>query len=154
MRLTRRVLLRSAGQALLAPLLAPFGTRIVHAAAEDAEQAPWRHGLSLFGDLKYPQDFQHYDYVNPHAPKLGTVRLIALGTFDNFNDVVAGVKGSLAMGAGLISDTLLAASLDEVSSNTALSPRQCATRRTSDGRRFACVRGRATMMASRLPSRT
>src|SRR5690606_16565312 len=31
------------------------------------------HGLSAFGDLKYPADFQHFDYVNPEAPKGGTM---------------------------------------------------------------------------------
>ena len=29
------------------------------------------HGMSVFGDLKYPADFQHFDYVNPDAPKGG-----------------------------------------------------------------------------------
>jgi microcin C transport system substrate-binding protein len=115
---TRRVLLRSSASALVAPLLAPF--RTAAAAVEDSEQFPWRHGLSLFGDLKYAQGFKNFDYVNPHAPKRGAVRMIALGTFDNFNEVVAGVKGSLAAGGGLISDTLLVASLDEVSAEYGL----------------------------------
>ena len=56
----------------------------------------WRHGLSLFGDLKYPAGFKQFDYVNATAPKGGTARQIAIGTFDNFNMVVAGVKGTLA----------------------------------------------------------
>jgi microcin C transport system substrate-binding protein len=38
-------------------------------------------------------DFKHFDYVNPNAPKGGSVRQLAIGTFDNFNLVVAGVKG-------------------------------------------------------------
>jgi microcin C transport system substrate-binding protein len=120
LRLTRRVLLRSSATAFVAPVLARTGLCPAVAAVEDAEQAPWRHGLSLFGDLKYSQGFSHFDYVNPDAPKLGTVRLIALGTFDNFNEVVAGVKGSISAAAGLISDTLLVASLDEVSSEYGL----------------------------------
>ena len=54
----------------------------------------WQHGLSLFGELKYPAGFKHFDYVNPRTrPKGGTVRLIAFGTFDNFNLVVAGREG-------------------------------------------------------------
>ena len=53
----------------------------------------WRHALSLFGDIKYPADFKRFDYVNPDAPKGGVARLISIGTFDNFNIVVAGVKG-------------------------------------------------------------
>src|SRR5215813_11721880 len=34
-----------------------------------AAQDPERHGLSAFGDLKYPPDFEHFDYVNPNAPE-------------------------------------------------------------------------------------
>ena len=59
-------------------------------------ERPWRHGLSLFGDLKYPEGFKHFDYVNPNAPKGGTARMIAIGTFDNFNVVTGGVRGALA----------------------------------------------------------
>jgi microcin C transport system substrate-binding protein len=59
-------------------------------------EAVWRHGLSIFVELKYPPDFAHFDYVNPQAPKGGHARQIALGTFDNFNIVVSGVKGALA----------------------------------------------------------
>ena len=43
---------------------------------------------------KYPSGFKQFDYVNANAPKGGTVRQIALGTYDNFNMAVAGVKGS------------------------------------------------------------
>ena len=56
--------------------------------------------LSLFGDIKYPADFKRFDYVNPDAPKGGVARLFELGTFDSFNIVVAGVKGSVAGGVG------------------------------------------------------
>ncbi|HEY2532348.1 MAG TPA: extracellular solute-binding protein, partial [Xanthobacteraceae bacterium] len=76
----------------------------------------WRHGLSLFGDLKYPAGFKKFDYVNAEAPKGGAVREIAIGTFDSFNVVVAGVKGAPATGIGLLYDTLLVPALDEVSS--------------------------------------
>src|SRR5262249_61873088 len=75
---------------------------------------------SMFGELKYPAGFRHFDYVNPNAPKGGSVRLMALGTFDNFNEVVAGLKGSIAAGAGILSDTLLAPSLDEASTDYGL----------------------------------
>src|SRR6266581_1750333 len=88
--------------------------------SETAGERKWRHGLSLFGELKYPPGFKHFDYVNPKAPKAGTVRMIAFGTFDNFNEVVAGLKGSIAMGAGIITDTLMAPSLDEVSTDYGL----------------------------------
>jgi microcin C transport system substrate-binding protein len=81
-----------------------------------AESLPWSHGLSLFGDLKYPHGFKHFDYVNTLAPGGGLVRRAAIGTFDSFNIVVAGVKGDLAEGVELIYDPLMVLSLDEVAS--------------------------------------
>ncbi len=75
----------------------------------------WRHALSLFGSVKYPADFKRFDYVNPDAPKGGIVRQIAVGTFDNFNVVVSGVKGSIAGSVALIYESLTTPSLDEVS---------------------------------------
>ena len=56
----------------------------------------WRHAISTFGDIKYPADFKRFDYVNPDAPKGGVARLFELGTYDSFNIVVAGLKGSVA----------------------------------------------------------
>ena len=56
------------------------------ATAQAQAAAPaWKHGLSLFGDLKYPAGFKHFEYVNPKAPRGGLVRQVAIGTFDNFN---------------------------------------------------------------------
>ncbi len=78
-----------------------------------ATEPAWRHGLSLFGDVKYPADFKHFDYINPDAPKGGAVRQIAVGTFDNFNIAVSGVKGSMAP-IGQIYERLMEPSLDEV----------------------------------------
>ncbi|WP_353344560.1 extracellular solute-binding protein [Litorivita sp. NS0012-18] len=43
------------------------------------------HGYSFFGDLKYPADYPHFDYVNPDAPKGGEISLAAPGTFDSMN---------------------------------------------------------------------
>ena len=80
----------------------------------------WGHCLPLSGDLKYPAGFKHFDYVNPQAPKGGTLRLAALGTFDNFNQVVAGLKGLFAAAAGTICDTLMMSSLDEPMANYGL----------------------------------
>ena len=87
--------------------------------AQSAEPA-WRHGLSLFGDIKYPADFKRFDYVNPDAPKGGTTRLISIGTFDNFNIAVAGIKGSIAAAATQIYDTLMARTQDEVTTQYGL----------------------------------
>jgi microcin C transport system substrate-binding protein len=122
LRLTRRSLVHAGALATLSPILQrlPILGRTSASAQEVNAERDWRHGLSLFGELKYPAGFKHFDYVNPKAPKGGTVRLIALGTFDNFNEVVAGLKGSIAMGTGIISDTLMAPSFDEVSTDYGL----------------------------------
>ena len=121
MRLTRRSVVRTGVLAALSPILDRFGAPFLGASARAQEHAlEWKHGLSLFGELKYPAGFKHFDYVNPSAPKGGSVRLMAVGTFDNFNEVVSGLKGSIAAGAGMLSDTLLAPSLDEVSTDYGL----------------------------------
>ena len=122
MRLTRRALLRTGAAALAAPAVAIDG-RVPFPAALAQAPSPervWKQGLSLFGELKYPPDFKHFEYVNPNAPKGGAARLMAFGTFDNFNMVVAGVKGSLVAGVELIYDTLTVAALDEVSTEYGL----------------------------------
>jgi microcin C transport system substrate-binding protein len=86
------------------------------AGAQSATGEPvWRHALSLFGDVKYPADFKRFDYVNPDAPKGGVARQILIGTFDNFNLTVAGVKGSIGSAVQLIYESLMTPSLDEVS---------------------------------------
>ena len=110
--MNRRTLMTSALCALGAGQL-PFPA---WTGAAQAQDKVWRHGISLFDDLKYPTGFKQFDYVNAAAPKGGAVREIAVGTFDNLNYVVAGVKGSLAAGIDLIYETLLVSSLDEVSS--------------------------------------
>src|SRR6516165_2161293 len=75
-------------------------------------------GMSLFGDLKYRPDFQHFDYVNPDAPKGGTMKMSAIGTFDTLNPYV--IKGVPAAGIGGIFDTLAVASQDEPASEYGL----------------------------------
>ena len=119
MRLTRRSVLRSTAAALVTPALGALGAASPPGKAA-AQAREWRHGLSLFGDLKYPEGFKHFDYVNPAAPPGGAIRQIAVGTFDNFNQVVSGVKGSLAMGTDLFIETLTTPALDEVSTEYGL----------------------------------
>ncbi len=120
MSLTRRRLLRRSAFALAAPALARLGLgglarpAAAQTAAPASPAANWRHGLSLFGDLKYPADFKRFDYVNPDAPKGGAVRLLGVGTYDNFNLVLTGFKGQLAAGITLIYDQLASNALDEV----------------------------------------
>jgi microcin C transport system substrate-binding protein len=99
----------------MAPALGLTTAAIEAAHAQSANgEMPWRHALSLFGDIKYPADFRQFDYVNPNAPKGGVARMISIGTFDNFNIAVAGIKGSLAPAATLIYETLMTKSQDEV----------------------------------------
>lgn len=117
MPISRRQLLRSGALAASFPLL--NSVRPAFAETAPAKGDVWTHGLSLFGDVKYPANFPHFDYVNPTAPKGGAVRQTAVGTFDNFNMVVAGVKG--AIGAiGEIYEALTVSSLDEVSTQYGL----------------------------------
>lgn len=76
--------------------------------------AEFRHGLSTFGDLKYPAGFTHFDYVNPDAPKGGKIALVGSGgvtSFDTFNDFI--LKGDAAEGLGLLYDSLMTGSGDE-----------------------------------------
>ncbi len=80
-------------------------------AATAATAAGGSHGLSLFGELKYPPDFKNFEYVDPHAPKGGTMKFSAIGTYDTLNPFV--VKGVAAAGIGQVFDTLTVASQDE-----------------------------------------
>ncbi|WP_375230906.1 extracellular solute-binding protein [Roseobacter sp. S98] len=43
------------------------------------------HGYSFYGDLTYPADYTHFDYVNPDAPKGGEIALSVVGTFDSMH---------------------------------------------------------------------
>jgi microcin C transport system substrate-binding protein len=73
-----------------------------------------RHGLSAFGELKYPPDFKHFDYVNPNAPKggrLSTVSVSAILTFNSFNGFI--LKGDPAAGLEYLFDTLMTRATDE-----------------------------------------
>ena len=80
----------------------------------DAALGAATHGVSLFGDLKYGPDFKNFDYVNPDAPKDGTMRRSAIGTFDTLNPFV--IKGTPPSGVGEVFDTLAVRSEDEPSS--------------------------------------
>ena len=61
---------------------------LLAAGAARAEETTVSHGLSLFGELKYPSDFTQLDYVDPAAPKGGAVKLAAIGTFDSLNPFI------------------------------------------------------------------
>ncbi len=85
----------------LAPLLA---------SAEDVEAV---HGLAMHGEVKYPKGFDHFDYVNPEAPKGGELRMAVIANgYDSFNSLVA--RGIPAAGLDTyLYDTLLVSSDDE-----------------------------------------
>lgn len=76
-----------------------------------AQAAP-QHALTLYNEApKYPANFQHFDFVNPDAPKGGTFRMAGFGSFDSLNPFIS--KGVPEQNIGLIYDTLMAQSLDE-----------------------------------------
>jgi microcin C transport system substrate-binding protein len=84
----------------------------VAAAAMDIE---YRHAHSLVFELKYPPHFTHYDYVNPNAPKGGTLRLSSGGGFDSFNHFAGRGRPApgLTLDPPLFYDRLLDLSADE-----------------------------------------
>lgn len=90
---------------LLLPLL------LAAARAGAADDVYRGHGMAMHGDLKYPADFKHFDYVNPQAPKGGEMKRSVEGDFDSFNPFA--VRGTPAAGASTIYDTLMVASADE-----------------------------------------
>lgn len=69
------------------------------------------HGVSLYGEPKYHQGFENFDYVNPNAPKGGILKEAAFSSFDTLNPFV--INGVAAPGIGLMHDTLMKQSADE-----------------------------------------
>ncbi|MGO4739281.1 extracellular solute-binding protein [Bosea sp. 2KB_26] len=112
MRITRRRLLETGGAALASASLPALPGR---ALAETGEV----HGLSTFGELALPIDFPHFAYVNPKAPKGGTITLQikrAGGNqnFDTFNTLNTFVlQGDGAAGMDACFDSLMSGSGDE-----------------------------------------
>ena len=74
-------------------------------------QAPAAKGIAMHGAPRYGWNFKNFDYANPDAPKGGTLRMSAYGSFDTFNPYV--IKGVAAAGTGLLFDTLMVESADE-----------------------------------------
>ena len=77
------------------------------------------HGLSVFGELKYPPDFTHFEYANPNAPKGGRYMSVApsyafnqnVQTFNTLNGFV--LQGDAPPRIELLFDTLMSRALDE-----------------------------------------
>ena len=73
-----------------------------------------KHGLSAFGELKYPADFKHFDWVNPDAPKGGRLATIGTARARNFRQLQCFIlKGDAAQGLDYVFDTLMARAYDE-----------------------------------------
>lgn len=98
---------------LLAVVLAASG-----AGPASADEKTWHVGTSLIGEAKYGPGFTHFDYVNPDAPKGGRVNLSETGSFDTLNPILA--KGELATATGLVFETLMTPSMDEISAEYGL----------------------------------
>ena len=104
------------GRTLLKSLLA---ATLLVAGLQTTRADEWRTTSSLIGDSKYGDTFQHYDYVNPNAPKGGTYNSVVQGTFDSFNPYIvqgAPAAGFLPFGGGLLYDTLMDQATDEAAS--------------------------------------
>ncbi len=65
-----------------------------------------------FGSAKYAEDFAHFDYVNPDAPKFGKMTYGVVGTYDNFNRYAS--RGVAAQGTGELYDALMFSPSDEI----------------------------------------
>jgi microcin C transport system substrate-binding protein len=92
---TRRSFIEAGAAAALAS-----ATKVSFSAT--SEDPTWQHGISILGSPRYRAEFRQFEYVNASAPKGGAARQAAIGTFDSFNLVVAGVKGDLVEGIKLI----------------------------------------------------
>jgi microcin C transport system substrate-binding protein len=111
-RFTRRALMKTAGALTASAGLPALSGR---ALAQEAES----HGLSTFGELALPPDFPHFAYVNPKAPKGGTLTIQikraggnqSFDTFDTLNTFV--LQGNGAAGMDACFDSLMAGSADE-----------------------------------------
>jgi microcin C transport system substrate-binding protein len=107
---TRRNALKLSGAALSAPFVSRFSF---------AQASSRSHGMAVIGDLKYPADFQRFDYVNPKAPRTGRVvtQLVQWGTNQNpitFNTLnIYVLRGDGAAGMGLTFASLMEGSADE-----------------------------------------
>ncbi|MEP7083753.1 MAG: ABC transporter substrate-binding protein, partial [Betaproteobacteria bacterium] len=90
--------------------------RSAHSAADTlAPAAPWSHAYATYGEPKYPRGFKNFDYVNPDAPKGGTVYLSnpdRRTSFDKFNPFT--IKGQAPAGVQIFMfETLCVAGADE-----------------------------------------
>lgn len=114
--LSRRNVLMNGAAIMLAPIVTAV---LPHASFAASETGVERHGLSVFGDLKYGKDFAHFDYLEPDAPKGGKIAFTAPSwaynqnpqTFNSFNSFI--LKGDAPPRMELCFDSLMVRALDE-----------------------------------------
>lgn len=95
------------------------GAEAADAEAIEVDTRVWRHATTIDESTpKYPEGFAHFDYVNADAPMGGRVRLADLGSFDSLNFVPP--RGETPLGLGLIYDSLMSSSMDELSTEYGL----------------------------------
>ena len=118
------------------------GAAGVPALAQSAE-VPERHGMSAFGDLKYPQGFSHFDYADPKSPKGGTFSQIGPGTMFNQNSLTFNslnsyiLRGDAAQGMELTFASLMVRAHDEPDAMYGLAARSVRTSADGTTYRFA-----------------
>ena len=96
-----------------------FGSLVSTGSVVNADQDNIKaHGFNFFGELKYPNDFQHLDYVNPNAPKGGEISIWGFGTFDSMNPYSR--KGRAASLSSAPFESLLVETGDEIGSSYGL----------------------------------
>jgi len=107
---------------LLVPTSFFIGLVLLHPLSAFAQYNEWRHGSTLFGELKYEDGFSQMEHVNPDAPKGGRLNRMAIGGFDSFNPFI--VRGNPAIGltysGGILWDTLFDQSIDQPSASYGL----------------------------------
>lgn len=94
-------------------LAAGFGLFAMSPAALAEDDVTVTSAIAEFGEPLYKDDFEHWPYANPDAPKGGKIVLGAFGTFDSLNTLI--LKGTWPPSLSLISDTLMVPSADELS---------------------------------------
>jgi microcin C transport system substrate-binding protein len=99
-------------------LIAVFALITGMARAEDKMISA--HGYSFYGDLSYPEDYTHFNYVNPDAPKGGEIALGTVGTFDSMN--VYSRKGRAGTLSWMMYESLLGAAPSETNIELASAP--------------------------------
>lgn len=89
------------------------------AKAQETKEPVWRSGISTIGELKHPNGFERFDYVNADAPKGGELKLSETGTYDTFNPILSKGEAPLYLTSHVF-DTLLKSADDEITASYGL----------------------------------